>query len=129
MFRRPNIIIQKGETVYQDRLVPIDASHAATLLNDVEKIASERVTKAVRIENNSLNVLFQSWQDHATDTLVGRLTFDINGHRIVIDDNVSGYSSGAEKLLEKLQAKAAARIAVEVIMPAFHQAMQGGVLK
>lgn len=123
---QPIIVIppSRHETVVHERVVPIDASHAATLLRDVEDKARERITQAVTIEGNGFNALLQVERENHTDRLRGYLTFDINGARHVIDESVP-MSRSIFDLSDKLFKSAADKIAVEIVGPAVAKAMKG----
>jgi hypothetical protein len=109
--------------VIRDRIVPIDASHAATLLKDVEKEARDRITKAITIEGNGFTALLQMEREYHTDSLLGRLTFDLNGHRIVLSESVRGFDGDERKLADKLRGAATKRLADEIVERAFLEAM------
>ena len=122
MFNK-TIIQRDAKVVYQDRLVPIDASHAATLLKDVEEKAKERITKAITIDGNGFTALLQFEQECHTDSLLWRLTFDLNGQRIVLNGSEPmGRIESEQEIYSKIAAKAAERIAHEIVAPAMLKA-------
>ena len=123
MFNRTYIDQRDTEVVYQDRLVPIDASHAATLLKDVEEKAKERITKAITIEGNGFTALLQFEQECHTDSLLWHLTFDLNGQRIVLNGSEPMTRHAIDRAVyEKIAAKAAERIAHDIVAPAMMKA-------
>lgn len=123
MFNRTYIDQRDTEVVYQDRLVTIDASHAATLLQDVEKKAKERIMKAINIEGNGFTALLQLWQEAHIDSMAWQLTLDLNGNRIVLEGSEPLHRYDPQKVADAITQKAAERIAYQIVAPAMLKAV------
>lgn len=105
-----------------ERRAPTDES--VRLLREMEASAREEVVESYRMEGNGFSGVLQRSVDFASDTVVLRCVFELNGRRFTEEADAPGWK--AEKgwkaendLMIDLRDKVAVRIANEILKAAW----------
>lgn len=103
--------ISQSTTVHEHR-APTD--HSVALLAEFQEKAEAKVIKAIAVEDNKFNCVVHTMHDCGGDRFVARAIFDLNGHKMHVDADVSGIEvADKEKLILKLRDAVALKIANE----------------
>jgi len=126
MFRRPQQLIVVNEcarvpsevhhTVIEKR-APTDES--VRLLKEMEEKAQEKVIESIRLGHNGFDCVVQMERDYASDQILLRAVFSLNGKQMVVNHSCSPFKK--QDAIQDLVGKIAETIAIEMLKPAFSE--------
>lgn len=105
------------EKTVTEKRAPTDES--VKLLREMEQSARDSVTKALRLTNNTFDGVLHVETDQMSDTIMMRVTFDLNGKRIEVDHSKPRGLKGRDdkmKLLSELHEKISNKVASEILV-------------
>lgn len=120
MFDR--VIVAPTQRVYETRTVtehraPTDES--VKLLREMEAKARDEVLSAVRLEGNGFECVVQQMEDYASNDVIWRAAFSLNGRRMTAEYRANRYDLAPQKVAIGLRDAIAKEISSDALSKAF----------
>lgn len=122
MFNRTIVQAPRGPStvVHHEHRAPTDDS--VRILSEMERAAEARIIETIRLDSNDFKAVLHLMREQISRGVRSKCVFDMNGKRIVVEEFASDDDTYENRnaLIEKTLAKAAERIAAELLIPSFN---------